>query len=144
MSADVQKMARYVPRRSGTSKTTVSSVVEFSHTSGAFRAASIRSAPLTKRPDSPVAKNASASRMAWRVTGLGSLEGKGRGPVFASSSSCLQCFIDAHLILFDAFAESRTHSFGWVGDDINLSSKFLLEFMGEFVKRAERHDVAAD
>lgn len=32
----------------------------------------------------------------------------------------------------------------WVGDDINLSPKFFLELMGEFVKRAERHGVAAD
>lgn len=32
----------------------------------------------------------------------------------------------------------------WVGDDINLSSKFHLELMGELVKRAERHGVAAD
>ena len=116
MSADVQKMARYVPRRSGTYEAIALSVVESSHISGAFRAASIRSAPLTKRPDSPVAKNASASRMAWRVTGLGSLEGKGRGPVFANSSSCLQRFIDTHLILLDAFAEGRAHVLLWVGE----------------------------
>lgn len=32
----------------------------------------------------------------------------------------------------------------WVGDDFNLSPKFPLELMGEFVKRAERHGVAAD
>lgn len=64
--------------------------------------------------------------------------------VFASSPSCLQHFIDAHLILLDAFAESQTHVLRWVGDDINLSPKCLLELMGEFVKRAERHGVAAD
>lgn len=82
--------------------------------------------------------------MAWRVTGLGSLEGKGRGLAFASFSSCLQCFIDTHLILLDAFAEGRAHVLWWVGDDINLLTKFLLEHMREFVKRAERHGVAAD
>lgn len=49
-----------------------------------------------------------------------------------------------HLILLDAFAECRAHVLWWVGDDINLSSKFPLELMGEFVKRAERHGVAAD
>ena len=32
----------------------------------------------------------------------------------------------------------------WVGDDIDLSPKFLLEFMREFVKRAECHGAAAD
>lgn len=32
----------------------------------------------------------------------------------------------------------------WVGDDINLSSKYLLELIGEFVQRAERHGVVAD
>lgn len=56
----------------------------------------------------------------------------------------LQYFIDAHLILLDAFAEGRAHVLWWVGDDINFSPKFLLELMGEFVKRAERHGVAAD
>ena len=81
--------------------------------------------------------------MAWRVTGLGSLEGKGRGLAFASSSSYLQCFINTHLILLDAFAEGRAHVLWWVGDDINLSSKYLLELIGEFVQRAERHGVAA-
>lgn len=69
------KMARYVPRRSGTSKTAVSSVIEFSHTSGAFRAALIRSAELSKRSGSPLAKNASPSRMASRLSALGSLGG---------------------------------------------------------------------
>ena len=64
--------------------------------------------------------------------------------VFANSSSRTCCFIDAHLILLDAFAEGRAHVLWWVGDDINLSSKFLLELMGEFVQRAERHGVAAD
>lgn len=56
----------------------------------------------------------------------------------------LQHFIDAHLILLDAFAEGRAHVLWWVGDDINLSPKLLLELMGEFVKRAKRHGVAAD
>ena len=56
----------------------------------------------------------------------------------------LQHFIDAHLILLDAFAEGRAHVLWWVGDDINLSPKFLFELMGEFEKRAERHGVAAD
>lgn len=56
----------------------------------------------------------------------------------------LQHFIDAHLILLDAFAEGRAHVLWWVGDDINLSPKFPLELMGEFVQRAERHCVAAD
>lgn len=49
-----------------------------------------------------------------------------------------------HLILLDAFAECRAQVLWWVGDDINLSPKFPLELMGEFVKRAERHGVAAD
>lgn len=56
----------------------------------------------------------------------------------------LQHFIDAHLILLDAFAKSRAHVLWWVGDYINLSPKLLLKLMGEFVKRAERHGVAAD
>lgn len=55
-----------------------------------------------------------------------------------------QHFIDAHLILLDAFAKSRAHVLWWVSDYIDLSPKFLLEFMREFVKRAERHGVAAD
>lgn len=46
-------MARYVPRQSDTSETAASSVIEFSHISGAFRAASIRSAALSKPPESP-------------------------------------------------------------------------------------------
>lgn len=96
----------------------VSLGIELSHTSGAFRAALIRSAPLSKRPDFPVARNASPSRIASRVSGLGSLVGNGRGPVFASSSSYLQCFIDAHFILLDAFAEGRVHVLRRVGDDI--------------------------
>lgn len=75
---------------------------------------------------------------------MGSLEGKGRGPVFASSSSCIQRFIDTHLILLDAFAEGRAHVPWWVSDDINLSPKFHFELMGEFVKRAKRHVVAAN
>ena len=54
-------MARYVPRQSDTSETIASSVVEFSHISGAFRAASIRSVALSKRPGFPLAKNASLS-----------------------------------------------------------------------------------
>ena len=65
-------------------------------------------------------------------------------PEHTNASSCLQRFIDTHLILLDALAESRAHVLWWVGDDINLSSKYLLELMGEFVKRAERHGVAAD
>lgn len=79
-------MARYVPRRSGTSKTAVSLVIEFSHTSGAFRAALIRSAELSKRPSSPLAKNASPSRMASRLSALGSLGGQGCRVVSVSSS----------------------------------------------------------
>lgn len=65
-------------------------------------------------------------------------------PEHTNASSCLQRFIDTHLILLDAFAEGQAHVHWWVGDDINLSPKFLLEFMREFVKRAERHGVAAD
>ena len=65
-------------------------------------------------------------------------------PEHTNASSCLQSFIDTHLILLDAFTECRAHVRWWVGDDINLSSKFLLELMGEFVQRAERHGVAAD
>lgn len=65
-------------------------------------------------------------------------------PVHTNASSCLQSFIDKHLILLDAFAEGRAHVLWWVGDDINLSTKFLLELKGEFVKRSERHGVAAD
>lgn len=64
--------------------------------------------------------------------------------VFANPSSRSCCFIDAHLFLLDAFVEGRAHVLWWVGDDINLSSKFLLELMGEFVQRAERHGAAAD
>ena len=56
----------------------------------------------------------------------------------------LQHFIDAHLILLDAFAKSRAHVLWWVGADINFSPKFLLKLMGEFAKRVERHGVAAD
>lgn len=120
-------MARYVPRQSDTSEAIASSVFEFSHTLGAFRAALIRSAPLSKRPDSPIAKNASPSRMATSVSGLGSLEGKGREPVFASSTSCSLRFIDTHLILFDAFAEGRSHVLRLVGNDVDLSPEFILE-----------------
>lgn len=65
-------------------------------------------------------------------------------PEHTNASSCLQSVIDTHLILLDAFAECRAHVLWWVGDDINLSPKFPLELMGEFVKRAERHGVAAD
>lgn len=65
-------------------------------------------------------------------------------PEHTNASSCLQSFIDTHLILLDAFAECRAYVLWWVGDDINLSPKFPLELMGEFVKRAERHGVAAD
>ena len=62
--------------------------------------------------------------------------------VFASANA--EDIVLGGLILFDAFAESQTHVLWWVGDDINLSPKCLLELMGEFVKRAERHGVAAD
>lgn len=65
-------------------------------------------------------------------------------PEHTNASSCLQSFIDTHLILLDTFVECRAHVLWWVGDDINLSPKFPLELMGEFVKRAERHGVAAD
>ena len=58
-------------------------------------------------------------------------------PEHTNASSCLQSFIDKHLILLDAFAEGRAHVLWWVGDDINLSTKFLLELMGEFRSRAE-------
>lgn len=62
--------------------------------------------------------------------------------VFASANA--EDIVLGDLILFDAFAEGRAHVLWWVGDYINLSPKFLLELMGEFVKRAERHGVAAD
>lgn len=62
--------------------------------------------------------------------------------VFASTNA--EDIVLGDLILFDAFAESQTHVLWWVGDYINLSPKFLFELMGEFVKRAERHGVAAD
>lgn len=62
--------------------------------------------------------------------------------VFASANA--EDIVLGDLILFDAFAERRAHVLWWVGDDINFSPKFLLELMGEFVKRAERHGVAAD
>lgn len=91
--------------------------IELSHISGAFRAALKRSTPLLKRPGFPVA----------RVSGVGSLDGNGRGPVFASSSSCLLCFIDAHFILLDAFAEGRVHVLRRVGNDVDLSLKYFLE-----------------
>lgn len=65
-------------------------------------------------------------------------------PEHTNASSCLQSFIDTHLILLDTFAKGQAHVLWWVGDDINLSPKFPLELMGEFVKRAERHGVAAD
>lgn len=65
-------------------------------------------------------------------------------PEHTNASFCLQRFIDSHLFLLDAFAEGRAHVLWWVGDDINLSPKYHLELMGEFVKRAERHGVAAD
>lgn len=53
-------------------------------------------------------------------------------PEHTNASSCLQSFIDTLLILLDAFAECRAHVLWWVGDDINLSPKFLLELIGEF------------
>ena len=49
-------MARYVPRQSDTSETAASSVIEWSNALGSFRAASIRSAALSKRPGSPPGK----------------------------------------------------------------------------------------
>lgn len=52
--------------------------------------------------------------------------------------------IEAHLILLDVFAEGGAHVVGWVGDDINLSTEFLLELKGELILRAERHGVAAN
>ncbi len=64
-------------------------------------------------------------------------------PEHTNASSCLQRFIDTHLILLEAFAEGRAHVLWWVGDDINLSPKYHLELMGEFVKLAERHGAAA-
>ena len=65
-------------------------------------------------------------------------------PEHTNASSCLQSFIDTHLILLDAFAECRAHVLWRVGNDVDLSNKFPLELMGEFLKRAERHGVAAD
>lgn len=62
--------------------------------------------------------------------------------VFASANA--EDIVLGDLILFDAFAEGQVHVLWRVGDDINFSPKFLLELMGEFVKRAERHGVAAD
>ena len=64
---------------------------------------------------------------------MGSLEGNGRVPVFASSSSCLLCFIDAHFILLDAFAEGRTHALQRVGDDVDPSLKHFLELQRKLV-----------
>ena len=61
---EFNKMARYVPRQSDTSETIVSSVIEFTHTSGAFRAASIRSAALSKQPSFPVSIYTLPSRIA--------------------------------------------------------------------------------
>lgn len=61
--------------------------------------------------------------------------------VFASANA--EDIVLGDLILFDAFAEGQVHVLWRVGDDINLSPKCLLELMGEFVKRAERHGVAA-
>lgn len=48
--------------------------------------------------------------------------------VFASANA--EDIVLGDLILFDAFAEGRAHVLWWVGDDINLSPKFLLELMG--------------
>ena len=61
-----------------------------------------------------------------------------------NASSCLLRFIDTHLILIDAFAEGRAHVLWWVRDDFDISPKFHLELMGEFVKRVDRHGDAAD
>ena len=56
-------------------------------------------------------------------------------PEHTNASSCLQSFIDTHLILLDAFAEGRAHVLWWVGDDINLSPKFLLELIMSQINR---------
>lgn len=80
-------MARYVPRQSDPSETIACSVIEFSHASGAFRAASIRSAALMKRPGFPLAKNASLSWIAPRLSVLGSACGMSCGMVSVSSLS---------------------------------------------------------
>lgn len=65
-------------------------------------------------------------------------------PEHTNASSCLLRFIDTHLILIDAFAEGRAHVLWWVRDDFDISPKFHLELMGEFVKPVERHGDAAD
>ena len=41
--------------------------------------------------------------------------------------------IESHLILLDVFAEGGAHVVGWVGDEINLSTEFLLELKGELI-----------
>lgn len=120
-------MARYVPRQSDDSETIATSVIEFTHTSGAFRAASIRSAALSKRPGFLLAKNASLSWIVSRLSVLGSACGMRCGMVSVSSLSRLLRFIETHLILFEIFAEGRAHVLWWVGDYINLSPKFLFE-----------------
>lgn len=99
---------------------------------------------MTKRPGFPLAKNASLSWIASRLSLLGSACGMSCGMVSVSSLSRLLRFIETYLILFEIIAKGRAHVLWWVGDDINLSPKFPLELMGEFVKRAERHGVAAD
>ena len=121
------KTARYAPRQTDTSETIASSVIEFSHTSGAFRAASIKSTALSKRPGFPLAKNASLSWIASRLSALGSACGMSCGMVSVSSLSRLPRFIESHLILLDVFAEGRAHVLWRVGDYIHLSPKFLLE-----------------
>ena len=121
------KMARYVPRQPDISEAITSSVIEFSHTSGPFRAASIRSAALSKRPGFPLAKNASLSWIASRLSVLGSACEMNCGMVSVSSLSRLLRFIKSHLIPLDVFAEGQSHVLWWVGDYINLSPKFLFE-----------------
>lgn len=79
-------MARYVPSQSDTSETIASSVIESSHTSGAFRAASIRSAALSKRPGFPSPINALPSRIASRLSVLGLSSGLSNREESGSSS----------------------------------------------------------
>ncbi len=45
--------------------------------------------------------------------------------VFASANA--EDIVLGGLILLDAFAEGWAHVLWWVGDDINLSPKFLFE-----------------
>ena len=50
-----------------------------------------------------------------------------------SSASRLRRFIKTHLILFNVFAESRTHVLRRISHNLNLSPEFLFEFKGQFV-----------